>query len=254
MERFAELTALTDESTMTAQFRKIAERFCTDWVIEKDRNRFEILESEFLCNFTNGIHQDPFIDESPLQFKMGRWYISDGGIDITFGTDAYSAAAFIRSVKNLTTGEVIMGPNRVFKVLFQDAGHIQNGGIPIRFLERQDPVKIDICAVPRVSLNIEYSSSNLENRMAFAFKPYRFVRHDMDDFSEKYLANLYLDKVEGKDIGFNREGKIYDKYLNHFDKGVNATHIDQVWNISSRSLRMATLLGYMYKRHPELVI
>ena len=248
MDRFVEITALQDESSMTGQFSRIANEFSSNWIIEKEDEQFEILESEYLCSFLNGKHTDPFIDGSPFQHKKGIWYISDGGVDITFGTEAYSAALFIRAIKNVKTGEHILGPNRVFMTLFQNTGHIQYGCAQIKFLRRPDPIQVQLIAVPRVSLNIEYSSKNLDERLKYVFRPYRFVRSDIEDFPEKYLSYLYLEKVEKSNLEFNREGKIYDKYLIHFDKGMNAHHIDQVWNVSSRSLRMATLLGYMHKR------
>ena len=146
---------------------------------------------------------------------------------------------------------MIIGPQRCFSALFRNAGNIINPNAPARLIKKDKTEDIELRNVPRVQLQAEERSSSRANRLKYLFRPYRFIRMDMIDFPEKYIAMLYTDKVAKQDIDLNLEGKIYNKYLDAYDKGYYAIDLDAVWRITSRSQRMAALMGYIHRNQEK---
>lgn len=250
MNEFERLSQIKPKPSLTNDFRILAEYVFRNWSIETVDSSFEIYEAEFLLQTQSDIHKDPNIDNSFLQKKFGNWYIPNGGIDITFGCDDYAASIFIRSLKDRKTGEMIIGPQRCFTTLFRNAGNIITPNPQPKFIKKDQPEDIELRNVPRVQIPAEERSSNLENRLKYLFRPYRFIRMDMIDFPEKYLAMLYTDKVEQREMDLKLEPKIYNKYLDAYDIGHYANTLDTVWEITSRNHRMAALMGYMNRTQP----
>lgn len=216
------------------------------WLITSSQGDYEVLEAEFLLHsMDDPTHRDPYIDCSPVQRYPAHWYLTSNGVDLTFGSEKYYAAIFLRSIRHVQTDETIMGPWRVFERLFQNGGDAISGCNKVALAAKANPTNHELHAIPRVSLAIEHDSPNLHERLQFIFKPYRFVRNDAEDFPEKYLAYLYLTEVEKKPLTVREDSKIYSKYKAYFEKGEACKDLERVWDVSSRMHRMAMLMGYL---------
>tara|TARA_B110000046_G_scaffold175882_1_gene200943 strand:+ start:16 stop:780 length:765 start_codon:yes stop_codon:yes gene_type:complete len=254
MKEFEKLARIEPKAHLTEYFRAFAEYVYRNWYIQTIDSSFEIYETEFLLQTQSDIHNDPNIDDSINQRQLANWWITEGGINITFGCEDYAASIFIRSLKDRNTGEMIIGPQRCFNALFRNAGNVITPNPQPRFFKKDQPEEIELRNVPRAQLPAEERSSNRANRLKYLFRPYRFIRMDMDDFPEKYLAMLYTDKIAKLDIDLKLENKIYNKYLDSYDKGYYAIDLDVVWNVSSRSHRMAVLMGYLHRNQEADVV
>lgn len=244
---FAEVVALDPGKSNTEQFMEIAKILFGGWEIVTSLGNYEIVEAEFLLCTKNEVHQDPNISCDPLQYTTGNWYLPEGVIDITIGCESYAAAIFIRSIRDLNTGEDISGPQRSFQRLFQNAGSIHTGQPQVVFQPLDAFKKIDLFCIPRVSLQFEERSTNSKSRLKYLFRPYRVLRKDMVDFPDKYLAQLYLEKAHSSSHHLTLSSTIYDKYLKHFEIGRRASGLSELWKLSSKSLRSAAIMGYVYQ-------
>ena len=254
-EKLRGLAQIKPEPNLTAAFKPFAEEVFSNWLIKTNTDIYEIIEAEFLLQTINDVHRDPNIDASMLQKRFGHWYIPDGGIDITFGCPEYAAAIYIRGLRNISTKELIIGPKRSYRTLFQDAGHIVNSHANPQFLPKKDRGETkSLWNIPRVNLSVEERHDDREYRLNYLFRPYRFITKDVIDFPDKYLANLYLEKITCVKPPFKVECKIYNKYLDAFDKGIYAGDRSRLWQLSSRSMRLAGLMGYQHQNLPNTVI
>lgn len=198
MDDFKRLGNITPKASLTEEFRNLAEYVFRNWIIETIDSKFEIFEAEFLLSTKSDVHPDPNIDGSPLQFELGNWYIPNGGIDITFGCDDYAAAIFIRSIKDISSGKIIVGPQKCFDALFQNAGNVLDPKPVARLLKIETKSEFEIWSVPRANIPFNEHSDELNNQIAFVFKPYRFIRSDAEEFAEKYTALLYSEKIKNE--------------------------------------------------------
>lgn len=236
---------------MSNVFETMARDLMEGYVINSFAGTFEFMELEFYLTTHNEIHHDPFTSCSKPQKKFGHWFLNKSGADLTFGCDGYCASIMIRSVQDVATGQLYMGPWRVFELLFEDAGSAEKRELSTRIIPRGKSRSVNIISVPRVYPPVERDSKDIDSRIDFAFRPYRFVRTDIADYPEKYVAYLYLDKFVGKRPEIKEDSKIYQKYMQFFDKGFAAESLEQIWNISSRMHRMAMLMGYVYRQKNE---
>jgi len=254
MTEFERLATIEPQPTLTHDFRKLAEYLFKNWYIESIDSKFEIFEAEFLLQTKSEVHNDPNIDASDLQCQFGNWYIPNGGIDITFGCENYAASIFLRALKDMNTGEMIIGPQRCFESLFRNGGKVIDPNPPARLLKTGHLQEVELWNVPRVNLPIGENSADQARQLKYLFRPYRFVRTDMEDFPDKYMAMLYFEKIKKEELRIKREEKIYQKYLDAYDTGYYADKLDTGWRISSRSLRLAALLGFVHHYHKEHVL
>jgi len=255
LEELRSLASIEPKPNLTEAFKPFAEEVFSNWLIKTTDGIYELIEAEFLLQTINDVHPDPNIDNSNEQKTFGNWYLPDGGIDITFGCPDYAAAIFIRGLRNIETKEIVVGPQRSFRRLFQNAGHIINSRVNAQFLPRSEKQEMKpLWNVPRVNLSIEERYHDREHRLSYLFRPYRFISKDLTDFPDKYLANLYLEKIAGITPPFCLEGKIYSKYLDAFDKGFYADDTSRLWDISSRSMRIAAFMGFQYQTAPSSVV
>lgn len=226
-------------------FCRIAKELVGKWIIQSGNKRFEFMEIEFLLSTNDDQHDDPFISCNPVQRKMSSWFLNSSGVDITFGNEFYFASIFIRSIRDVDSKELISGPWRVFETLFQDGGDLRESNFNARIVRSDSPFVPDLIGVPRVHLPVERDSKDLDRRLKHIFKPYRFIRKDIEDYPEKYLAGLYLEKVMGQKPEQRQDSKIYMKYQAVYEKGKKLSALDNVFNESSRMLRMAMLMGFL---------
>ncbi|MEZ4722708.1 MAG: hypothetical protein R2813_12605 [Flavobacteriales bacterium] len=236
---------------MSDAFETIARDLMEGYVITSFAGTFEFMELEFYLTTHDQTHHDPFTSCSKPQKKFGHWFLNKSGVDLTFGSPGYCASIMIRSVQDIETGQLYMGPWRVFELLFEDAGSAEKNELRTRIVPRTKSQKKGIISVPRVYPPVERDSKDIDARINFAFRPYRYVRTDIADYPEKYVAYLYLDKFLGKRPDIKEDSKIYHKYVQFFDRGVLAESLEQIWNVSSRMHRMAMLMGYVYNQKKE---
>ncbi|GAB4383303.1 MAG: hypothetical protein Kow0075_15410 [Salibacteraceae bacterium] len=240
---------------MANEFKRMGNELLQNWQIEKEGECYAILEAEFLLKTSNDVHCDPFVDDAPTQHKFGRWYFGQGGADITFGSTDYAGAILIRSVRciNNSNGDVI-GPMRVFRLLFEDGGSVTGECTGVKLVKRGTPEDdVEVMAVPRVYLSVDFDAENT-TKLKYVFKPYRLIRTDISDIAEKYLAALYLSYVSGVDANLVDNQNIYQKYAHFYKMGQNASAITDIWNVSSRMHRMAMLMGYLHSKHPDYLV
>jgi hypothetical protein len=237
---------------MTVAFEAISNELFSNWIIDSGDGLFELFEIEFDFKTQDSVHSDPFVEDAKVQHEMAHWYLSSVGINLTFGTEQFAASILIRSVRSIESGNYYLGPQRCFKVLMEDAGPIETGKSGLKLVERNPVSGIEMYAIPRVLLPIEFGSQNLSERLKFGFKPYRYVRADTKDYREKYLAVLFLNKVTGRKVVLKEEGKIYTKYVQFYEKGLECNNIDLVWNVSSRMHRMSMMLGFLQRQQQRM--
>lgn len=239
---------LEPEADFHAQFSSMAKELFCNWVLEKDGERYMVTEAEFYARTIDDTHADPFLHNLEIQKKFGHWFLHSSGVDLTLGRNDLYFSVFIRSIKSLGKNTLYNGPWKVFQQLFEDAGIAYNPEGYVKLVPYDQDHGCPLISVPRVYLSLVEDSKDIEDRLRFAFRPYRFVKTDAEDFSEKYLAYLYLDRVRGEAPSMELEKKIYDKYLYHFDKGRTARELAEVWKTTSRLHRMAALMGYLHVR------
>lgn len=254
LKKFAELMSLKPQASMTAVFVEKAKTLFSEWVIDLNGVKYEFVEVEVLLCTKDDTHPDPNIDRADHQYTIGNWYIPEGGVDITFGTPDFAAAIYLRVIKNLETGEQIVGPGACFKELFQNAGPI-HGIWPLPKLEeRENPIEVELLTLPRIGLSLDERLDNLDQRLRFVFRPYRIARTDSETTLDKYMAALYQNKVQLKPQANKLSSLVYSKYEKYYSIGYDSDSIEELWRISSRSHRMAALLGYLHKHHPDWVM
>lgn len=235
---------------MTSQFQELAEHLYSEWVIQCNEHQYQIIEAEFLLKSKSTIHNDPNIDAAAAQYMMAQWYIPEAGVDITFGTPEYAAAVFIRGIRDIQSGDEIVGPLKVFQTLFQHLGSAFAPRINAQLVPHPSPKPEAIFNVPRVNLMIKEGDERFEHQLKYLFRPYRFINRATKEFPDKYLAALYCDKIHGTQPSASIQPSIYHKYLNAYAQGCQ-WGIDKIWRISSRSHRTAALLGYTHTHQPE---
>jgi len=239
---------LKAEADMKAQFTTLAEELFCNWVLEKCGRQYAVTEAEFYARTLDNTHPDPFIHSFDIQKKFGHWFLHSSGIDLTLGHRDLYFSVFIRGIRSLDDNTCYSGPWRVFQQLFEDAGPAYSPDGLVRLVPADKGMVCELLSVPRVYLALTEDTRDLHSRLRFAFKPYRFIREDTEDFSEKYLAYLYLDRINGHPPCASLEKKIYGKYLDHFEKGLLTRDVADAWKVSSRLHRMALLMGYMHAR------
>lgn len=239
---------LEPEADLSTQFSALAEELFCNWVLEKGIRRYAVIEAEFYARTLNDTHADPFVHNLPVQQKFGHWFLHSSGIDLTLGRDNLYFSVFIRGIRSLDDNTCYAGPWRVFQQLFEDAGPAYSPDSLVKLVPINESSNCRILSVPRVYLSLVEDSRDFYSRLRFLFKPYRFIRADAEEFSEKYLACLYLDRVCSEPLHMQVEKKIYDKYLLHFDKGQAALDAAEAWKVSSRLHRMAWLMGHTNAR------
>jgi len=246
--------SLKPQASMTDVFLEKAKTLFEEWVIDLNGVKYEFVEVEFLLCTKNGTHSDPNIDRADHQYIMGSWYIPEGGVDVTFGTDDFAAAIYLRVIKNLETGAQVVGPGACFRELFQNAGPI-HGVWPLPKLEeRENPIDADLLTLPRIGISLEERLDSLDQRMKFVFRPYRIARIDSQNTLDNYMAELYLNKVQLKPQSNKFSSLIYSKYEKYYSIGYDSNSMEELWRISSRSHRMAAIFGYLHKNHPDWVM
>ena len=254
LKKFSELMSLQPQASMMDVFLEKAQTLFSNWVIDHDGVKYEFVEAEFLLCTNDDTHPDPNIDCDDHQYTMGHWYIPEGGVDITFGTPDFAAAIYLRVIKNIQTGEQIIGPGACFKALFQNAGPI-HGIWPLPKLEEcENRIEVELLTLPRIGISLDERLDELDRRLKFVFRPYRLARLDSQNTLDKYMAALFLDKVQHKQQLMSYSSNVYSKYEKYYLKGFESDSIEGLWRISSRSHRMAALLGYLHKHHPDWVM
>jgi len=253
LEQLSALLSIQDNEDIFLKFELAAHDLINNWVVQRKDKQYQILELEFFLRSEKLNHLDPFIDGHPVQLTFGRWMLLMSGVELTIGEKNRYASVRLRSVRDVSNGKLINGTQRVFKELFEDAGNAlaPDNDTHIRRVSKEGAETI--IAVPRVGVNFTEFSDNLEERMKYLLRPYRFVSMSVVDFTDKYVALLYLDKIGGNSGLVNSENTIFKKYLKAFDLGYSMRNLDVVWEERSKSLRIARLMGYM-NRHSELIV
>lgn len=136
-------------------------------------------------------HPDPFVHCEPEQKSLGRWYFhrtGEGyrggtfkGVDVTLGSDEFSAGLLIRALKT-SGGERVEGPSCVVDAMLHATGHVTVGSLA-RACEREDyalslelndaPRGEAVFTGPRVGLSLRKELS--AERAYFFSRPYRYV-------------------------------------------------------------------------------
>jgi len=246
--------SLQAQASMTDVFLEKAKTIFAEWVIDLNGVKYEFVEVEFLLCTKDDTHPDPNIDGADHQYTVGNWYIPEGGVDVTFGTDDFAAAIYLRVIKNMETGEQIVGPGACFKALFQNAGPI-HGVWPLPKLEeRENLVEVELLTLPRIGLSLDERLDRLDQRLKYMFRPYRIARLDSQNTLDKYMAALYLNKVQLKPQANKFSSLVYSKYEKYYSSGYDSNSMEELWRISSRSHRMAAIFGYLHKNHPDWVM
>lgn len=253
METLSSLLSFQEKENVFDKFETAAHDLVNNWMIKRNGQTFQILEIEFFLRSEKLNHLDPFIDGHAVQQTFGHWMLLMSGVELTIGEKNRYASVRIRSIRNLTSGKLFNGPQRVFKELFEDAGSALLPNNDTHIVRVPSTEKQTILAVPRVGLNFTEFSNQLEERMRYLLKPYRFVSTSVGDIADKYVALLYLEKVGKNDHLVSPEHTIFKKYLHAFDIGCTAANLDVVWEERSKSLRLGRLMGYMKKRNDLIV-
>ncbi|MEQ9186380.1 MAG: hypothetical protein RLP15_01515 [Cryomorphaceae bacterium] len=252
MEKLSTLLAFQNDEDVFTKFELAAHDLINHWIIQRGAIQYSILEIEFFLKSEQANHLDPFIEGWPVQQTFGRWMLLMSGVELTIGEKNRYGSIRIRSLKNLKSGKVINGPQRVFKEIFEDAGNATEPDIDTRLVRFSESRSNQIIAAPRVGLNLTEFSDNMDARINYILRPYRFISLEVGDMADKYVAYLYLEKAGKNKALVSQEHTIFKKYLHAFDEGLQAQSLDVVWEERSKSLRLARLMGYL-RRNGELI-
>jgi hypothetical protein len=169
---------------------------------------FQLVELEYYHKSDS--HPDGFVHGDKEQLQTGTWYYhrmkgsyKEGtfkGIDITFGPSDQYGGILIRTIKDLSTNQVIEGPCLVVQAIL--AEHKLNNVKELAALSDKDtrdvlkniyhymkplaqPRTLKLLKSPRVGLkfNSKMSLQDFENRFQYVLKNYRI--HDSSCFLKK---------------------------------------------------------------------
>lgn len=176
-------------------FSAIAYRLMNDLCLNVGKNRYRITECEFY--YSDIDHADPYIHGEPQQMTTGHLYFNKaGGIDITFGKEAYPAwgGILIRGIRNLDSNEYINQITKIVSEVFVALGNIveEKGCI---YLSEKEEGKFTV-EEPIQSTRVGIRNREGDNENYFE-KPYRFIvelvpEHKFKE-KEKVIRNLLLE-------------------------------------------------------------
>jgi hypothetical protein len=167
-----------------------------------------------------------------------------GGAELTFGEENRYASIQLRTVRCVETGQEFNGPQRVFREIFEDGGSVLEPSPQASIQRMEKPRITTILAAPRVGLNLTEFSDQMDDRIDYILRPYRFINTEIKDFADKYVAYLYMYKIAGLSIDVSSGQTIFKKYLHAFEVGREGKSLDVIWEERSKPLRLARLLGY----------
>jgi hypothetical protein len=106
-----------DQDQMSDFFDALSEFVFQKVRLVINQENFRFSEIEFYVKSHS--HKDMFTHDDPLQSELGRWYVHESGIDMTFGNSNMAASILIRGLKNEGSrnlrGMFISGPLQVLK-------------------------------------------------------------------------------------------------------------------------------------------
>jgi hypothetical protein len=248
VKQLSEILVLHQGDDVFKKFELAAHELLKFWVIRKGEATYDICEIEFFLHSNLLQHEDPYVIKSSTQQTFGHWMFHQGGAEVTIGEANRYGSIQLRTVRDRKTGAFHNGPQRVFKVLFEDGGNAlhQEGGA---YLERKEAPSraFGVISAPRVGLNLTEFSEQMDERIDFLLRPYRFIASDIDDFAEKYVAFLFMYRISKVEHGLQMEQTIFNKYIKAFEHGYQSRSLEAVWEERSKSLRLGRLLGRMHK-------
>ena len=106
-------------------FRSIAYRLMNNVCLNIGKNSYRITECEFY--YSDIDHTDPYVHGETQQMTIGHLYLNKaGGLDITFGQEAFPAfgGILIRGIRNLETNQYINKISEIVSELFIALGNI----------------------------------------------------------------------------------------------------------------------------------
>lgn len=163
------------EKSFTEQqwFSSIANRLMNDLSLIVGKNSYRITECEFY--YSDIDHPDPYIYGVSQQMTTGQLYLNrTGGLDITFGNDAYPAfgGILIRGIRNLNTNQYINKVTEIAAEVFVALGNIviERNCIYLAELEPES-VKIEE-PIQTTRVRLTRQEPDKEN---FYEKPYRYI-------------------------------------------------------------------------------
>lgn len=245
METLKSLIAASHSQPDSDKFKKAINDLLANWIIRSGEERYEITEIELFYHVPE-VLEDPYLAKNVLEQTFGRWYLRPTGVGMTIGGAHAYGSIQIRGVKRQSDGLYFNGPLRTFEALFQDGGFSGSDQAKTQIVRMNTTNRCKFITVPRVALSITEDSKNLEEKLDFIMRPYRYIRSDTPDFADKYLALLFIKKVLGQQPPFQVETTIYNKYDDHFESGFHAGSLEEVWAINSRLHRMARLMGWLH--------
>jgi hypothetical protein len=159
---------------------------------------YNLIELEGYC--FNNVFKDIFCHKDPRQMINEQFYIhrkggtlKNGtfkGIDITFGNENSYFGVLIRSLRNMTTGEITEGPCLVVNQLMSDCNtntvqkfaelvegpNIFDSSSPIRLALKLDEDEFDkFIFSPRVGLFPTKNSAYSHEYLCWVFRPWRLT-------------------------------------------------------------------------------
>lgn len=176
-------------------FRAIAYRLMNDLCLNVGKNSYRITECEFY--YSDIDHSDPYIHSEEQQMTTGQLYLNKaGGLDITFGQEAFPAwgGILIRGIRNLETNEYINKITEVVSEVFVALGNIV-GVRSCVYLGEIEKGKIQI-EEPIQSTRVGLRRKEEDNENYFD-KHYRFIvelvpQHKFKE-KENVVKNLLAD-------------------------------------------------------------
>lgn len=249
MDVLKSLVQKLESDSSTSTFETVANDLFSNWILTSGKERYEITEIEFFYHVP-GLLEDPFIAKNELERTFGRWYLKPTGAGLTIGGENRYGSIHIRGVKRQSTGLYLNGPLRTFEALFQDGGDSNSSESKTQIVRVNNDNRCRLFAVPRVGLNLSERASEMTDKLRFVMKPLRFIRMDTPDFADKYVALLFVQKVLGHSSPFKAESSIYAKYEDHFEAGMHAESLDEIWRVNSRLYRLARIMGWL-QSHPS---
>lgn len=142
------------EEYIQEQFKLLAKKLLSEYVIIKGEKTYRIIELEFY--FYNKNHPDKAVYKRIIE--SGRWYSHLSGIDISFESrEEYYGGVLIRSLVS-SKNEITNGPLSSFIELFRDID-IEGKGENVPYIIRKDTnYEVNIKSTKRYNIqdNLKY--------------------------------------------------------------------------------------------------
>jgi hypothetical protein len=258
------------------QFKIIADNLINKTLLVAGKDRYQIKEIEFYY-FNSVNHPDIFAHCDERQKEFGRWYFhrtgsgyrsgTFKGLDIVFGCSDYYGGILIRSIQNVDTNNLIVGPSCCVDSILNSTGYQEVKDLATSFdctiwnktnvlyLTSNDKQCNDrIYRSIRVGLSLKKYVKITEHVIKYLVAPYRYLIRTEPNSISKGRSNLIVQMLHDRypiveiiHISGSKRSTVIG-FANRYLKGHKLDNVDVYAGKTLTSDDLSTICGW-YSKH-----